>query len=151
MSTEIPVKDCEEMVRSMGNMFGLLYLHFAKTILDELGPSKGKEVILKAVRNYGLERGRRIREKVLAAGLPLTVENFRKFSDLPPLGWNIKNGEVLSCAYAQPWIEQGEYKIGSIYCEVDVAKYEGYNPEIKVERLKSILLGQNCCKYRISL
>ena len=151
MSEKISVKDCEEMVRNMGNMFGQLYLQFAKTIMEELGPIKGKELVLKAVRRYGLERGKRIREKVLAADLPLTVENFQKYNDLPSLGWKIQDGEVLSCSYAEPWIEHEEYQIGSLYCEVDVAKYEGYNPEIKVERLKSILLGDKCCKYRISI
>ena len=146
----ISTLECALQVQTMGKMFGLLYYHFAKTIVDELGEEEGKNLILKSVRSYGYERGRKIKEEVQKQGLELTVENFGKFSDLPSLGWGEGEG-LVHCPYAQPWIEKGDEELGMLYCEVDVAKYTGYNPEIKVERLKSILTGQNCCEYRIEL
>ena len=82
----ISTHECALQVQTMGKMFGLLYYHFAKTIVDELGEEEGKTLILKSVRSYGYERGRKIKEEVQKQGLELTVENFGKFSDLPSLG-----------------------------------------------------------------
>lgn len=145
----IPIKECDRQVKVMGTMFGQLYYHFAKTLVDEFGEEEGKRLILKAVRGYGHERGQKIKEEVLKRGLPLTVENFSKFSDLPSLGWEGKGEEITFCPYAQPWIEKGAEDLGILYCEVDMVKYEAYNPEIKVDRLKSVLQGQECCEYLI--
>lgn len=145
----ISTKECDRQVKVMGIMFGQLYYHFAKTLVDEFGEEEGKRLILKAVRSYGHERGQKIREEVLQRGLPLTVENFSKFSDLPTLGWEGEGEEITFCPYAQPWIEKGVEDLGILYCEVDMAKYEAYNSEIKVERLKSVLKGQECCEYLI--
>jgi predicted ArsR family transcriptional regulator len=149
MEETISIPDCTKMVRRMGNMFGLLYYHFAKTLVDELGEEKGKELITKAVHNYGEERGRAIREEVLSQGLKLSVENFYKFSDLPEFGWESDEEGVTYCCYAQPWLERNEGELGKLYCEVDIAKIKAYNPKIKVKRLSSILEGKHCCKYQI--
>jgi len=77
------------------------------------------------------------------------VENFNKFSDLPPLGWDVKDDKFFYCPYVQPWLEKGTEDLGLFYCEVDFAKYEGYNPALRVERLKSILEGHDYCELRI--
>ena len=142
-------EECTRQVRAMGHMFGLLYYHFAKTLVEELGEEEGKRLILKAVRSYGYERGRKTKEEVQKRGLGLTVENFSKFGDLPSLGWDAEAGKVVYCPYAQPWLEKGAEDLGILYCEVDIAKYKAYNPEIEVERLKSVLKGHECCEYRI--
>lgn len=145
----ISIKECAQQVRTIGYMFGLLYYHFAKTLVEELGETEGKRLILKAVQSYGYERGLKIKEDVQKRGLELTVENFKKFSDLPPLGWEYEAGKLVYCPYAQPWLEKGVEDLGSLYCEVDIALYKAYNPAIKVERLKSVLKGDNCCEYYI--
>ena len=145
----ISTDECAQQVRTMGYMFGLLYYHFAKTLVEELGEEEGKRLILKAVRSYGHERGLKIKEEVQKRGLELTVENYKKFSDLPPLGWDVKAGKLVYCSYAQPWIEKGAEDLGNLYCEVDIALYEAYNPTIKIERLKSVLTGHECCEYNI--
>jgi hypothetical protein len=67
----------------MGVLMGQLYLHFAKTLVRELGEEEGKRLTLKAVSSYGTERGRATRQAVEVAGLEPTLENFFKFSDLP--------------------------------------------------------------------
>ncbi|MFX0199521.1 MAG: L-2-amino-thiazoline-4-carboxylic acid hydrolase [Candidatus Hodarchaeota archaeon] len=146
---KILTDECTQQVRTMGYMFGLLYYHFAKTLVEELGEEEGKRLILNAIRSYGHERGFKIKEEVQKRGLELTVENFKKFSDLPPLGWDSEAGKLVYCSYAQPWLEKGAEDLGNLYCEVDIALYEAYNPTIKVERLRSVLKGQECCEYNI--
>ncbi len=147
MTKKITLEECTKQVRRMGNLFGLLYYHFAKTIINELGDKRGKELILKAVYSYGVERGQVIREKVLAAGLDLTLENFFKFQRLPSLGWEADEEGVTYCCYAEPWIQRDKQELGKLYCEIDFAKIEGYNPKIRMSRISTILDGEACCKY----
>ncbi|MFX1577102.1 MAG: L-2-amino-thiazoline-4-carboxylic acid hydrolase [Promethearchaeota archaeon] len=140
-------EDCRHQVRRMGNLFGRLYYHFANTLVNELGHQKGKELILKAVHSYGTENGKEIREKVLAQGLDLTMENFFKFQSLPALGWESNEEGVTYCSYAEPWIARAEQEIGKLYCEVDFAKIKAYNPKIRVKRVTTILDGDPHCSY----
>lgn len=145
----ISTDECAQQVRTMGYMFGLLYYHFAKTLVEELGEEEGKRLILKAVRSYGHERGLKIKEEVRKRGLELTVENFKKFSDLPPLGWDVEAEKLVYCSFAQPWLEKGAKDLGNLYCEVDIALYQAYNPAIKIKRLRSVLKGHEYCEYHI--
>jgi hypothetical protein len=146
----ISEKKCIQQVRGMGIMFGQLYYHFATTLLEEFGETKGKELILKAIRSYGHERGLQVKKEVLKHGLELNIENFRKFSDLPPLGWEIEDDKIKYCPYADPLLEKGFKEHGILYCEVDFAKYEAYNPDMKVKRVKSLFKDDGYCKYEYS-
>jgi len=141
--------DCIEQVRQMGVLMGQLYLHFAKTLTNELGVTEGKRLILKAVVSYGAERGRATREAVEGAGLEPTLENFYRFSDLPRLGWDTNEEGTTYCCYAEPWLKQGEEELGQLYCEVDIAKIQAYNPNINIRRTKSLLDGDSHCHYII--
>ncbi len=147
MTEMISAMDCTKQVRRMGNLFGLLYYHFAKTLIEELGVENGKKLIRKSVQSFGAERGRVIREKVLAEGLELSIENFFKFHWLPTLGWEHDEKGVIYCSYAEPWIERGEHELGKLYCEIDFAKVEAYNPRIRVKRDTTILNGEACCSF----
>jgi len=40
----------------------LLYDHFSRVLIDELGEEKGKELIQKTIKNYGDECGLEVRE-----------------------------------------------------------------------------------------
>ena len=79
--------------------------------------------------------------------MDLTLENFFKFQRLPSLGWEVDEEGVTYCCYAEPWIERGEVELGKLYCEIDFAKIEGYNPKIRMNRVSTILNGEACCKY----
>ncbi|MDO8122795.1 MAG: L-2-amino-thiazoline-4-carboxylic acid hydrolase [Candidatus Hermodarchaeota archaeon] len=142
----ISEKDCTKQVRQVGNQVGLLYYHFAKTLVNELGEAEGKRLILEAIRSYGNERGATIREKVENAGLELTIENFAKFSDLPSSGWEYTDEGTTYCCYAEAWMDRGVENLGRLYCEVDFALIKAYNPKIQATRVGSILDGDPCCK-----
>ena len=147
--TRILESECAQQVRQMGVLMGMLYLHFAKTLISELGEAEGKRLILKAVSSYGTERGRATRQAVDDAGLEPTLENFYKFSDLPQLGWDANEQGTTYCCYAEPWLKRAEEEIGQLYCEVDIAKIKAYNPDLKIQRTKSLLEGDSFCHYII--
>jgi len=146
MNDMISEKDCAKQVRKVGNQVGLLFYHFTKILVDELGEVEGKRLVLEAVRNYGTERGQAIREKVKTAGLELTIENFAKFSDLPASGWEYTDEGTTYCCYAETWMDRGVEDLGRLYCEVDFALIKAFNPKIRVKRVGSILDGDPCCK-----
>jgi hypothetical protein len=141
--------ECVQQVRQMGILMGQLYLHFAKTLISELGAEEGKRLILKAVTNYGAERGRTTRQVVEDAGLKPTLENYYRFSDLPQFGWDANEEGTTYCCYAEPWLKRGEEELGRLYCEVDIAKIKAYNPNIRIRRMKSLLDGDSHCHYII--
>ena len=149
LDTRILKSECAQQVRQMGILMGQLYLHFAKTLISDLGVEDGKRLILKAITSYGAERGRVTRQAVEEVGLKPTLENYYRFSDLPRLGWDANEEGTTYCCYAEPWLKRGEEELGQLYCEVDIAKIKAYNPNIKIRRTKSLLTGDSHCHYII--
>ncbi|MEM2894261.1 MAG: L-2-amino-thiazoline-4-carboxylic acid hydrolase [Candidatus Bathyarchaeia archaeon] len=141
-------EEAAEQVRRVGYLFGLMFYHFANILTERLGEEEGVKLIKEAVKRFGLERGRRMREKADAMGLEPTPENFRKVSDLPEVGWGGATRETY-CPFAEAWFEKGAIELCKLYCEVDIWKYIGYNPKISVKRTSWILEGDNECRYEI--
>jgi len=141
--------EAEEQIRRLGRLFGLLFYHFSDLLVEELGEQRGRELVKKAVKQFGLDRARRIREKVLAMGLEPTLENYRKAADLPEIGWGGKTRES-HCPFAEVWFEKGAVDLCKLYCDVDIWKYVGYNPDIKVKRKAWILEGDRDCRYEVT-
>ncbi|MCD6480350.1 L-2-amino-thiazoline-4-carboxylic acid hydrolase [Candidatus Bathyarchaeota archaeon] len=143
-------EEVAEQVRRLGRMFGLLFYHFSKVIIEELGEERGRELIREVIRRFGLERGQRMRERALSMGLEPTLENFHKVSDLPEVGWGGAPREHF-CPFAEVWFEKDAIELGKLYCDVDIWKYKGYNPHIEVERKRWILEGDDECKYELRM
>jgi predicted hydrocarbon binding protein len=133
----------------------LLHYCYAKTLIEELGEERGKELILKAIHSYGENVGKKVKEETLAKGLNLLVENYQE--DLPSLGWGIERvtveGEprarVHECHLASVWKELGVPEIGRLYCYVDQAKYKAYNPNLECIHLKNVLEGDPYCELAV--
>jgi len=143
-------------LKSMITRTALIHYAFAKTIIDELGKEKGKELAKKAIRLYGEMVGKKVREKTLAKGLPILPENFQ--DDLPALGWasrekvmvdGEKRARVHTCYLAEAWKELGDPEIGRLYCFVDQAKYEAYDPDLECVHTKNVLDGDPYCELAV--
>jgi hypothetical protein len=133
----------------------LIHYCYAKTLVEELGEERGRELILKAIRLYGEEVGKGVREAALAKGLELRPENYQE--DLPSLGWEIErvvvDGEprarVHVCHLANVWKELGAPELGRLYCRVDQAKYEAYNPDLVCVHESNLLDGDRFCELAV--
>jgi len=152
----ITKEEAFQQVKSMITRAALIHWAFTKTLVDELGEKKGKALAKKAIEVYGKEVGKRVKERTLARGLPLTRENFQ--DDLPDLGWAEREkveveGEnrsrVYTCHLARVWQELGVPELGRIYCFVDQAKYEAYNPELQCVHVKNVLDGDPYCELAV--
>jgi predicted ArsR family transcriptional regulator len=138
-----------EQVRTMARLFGLMFYHFSNLAVEEMGEEEGKKFIAEAVKRFGLERAKRVKEEVEKMGLEPVLENYGKVLDLPRIGWGGSTRETF-CPFAEVWIEKGAEDLCKLYCEVDIWKFVGYNPDIKVKRVRSVLEGDKDCKYEIS-
>jgi predicted ArsR family transcriptional regulator len=141
-------QECFDQVRAMARLFGLMFYHFSNLAVEELGDEKGKEFVAEAVKRFGLERAERVRKEVEKMGLEPVLENYNKVLDLPRIGWGGKTREDF-CPFAEIWIAKGAEDLCKLYCEVDIWKFVGYNPDIKVKRIRSVLEGDRDCAYEI--
>ena len=131
----------------------LLYYHLAKEVVQTFG-QQGEEAIARAMENFGRERGLTIKAKVEEEDLPLTLDNLARFYDLPVTGaWRTTarisprraTHMVEYCPFAKIWRQRKAENLGLLYCKVEDALKQAYNPDIISEQSKSLMAGQDCC------
>ncbi len=142
-------KDAEEQVRAMARLFGLMFYHFANLLVERFGEAEGRRLVMEAVKRFGLERGERMKKKAVETGLKPVLVNLSNVNDLPRVGWG-GSGREAYCPFAEVWIEKRAEELCKPYCAVDIWKMEGYNPRIKVKRLRWVLDGDRDCNYQMN-
>ncbi|MBI2287526.1 MAG: L-2-amino-thiazoline-4-carboxylic acid hydrolase [Chloroflexi bacterium] len=150
----VPLEEAKEQVRKVCARLGLLHIAFARTLVNELGEKKGKELILKAIKDYGVRIGEEARAAAAAKGLDNSPVNFK--SDLPLYGMHdggeaVKVGgetrrRAYGCVMGKVWNELGEGELGRLYCYVDPAKYMAFNPDFKLAHVKALPDGDEYCE-----
>jgi hypothetical protein len=128
--------------------------------VNALGEEEGKRLISAAIQAYGEACGSAIRAEILGLGLPLSAENFTRPRDLPRYGFahgsvQTPEGEthatVTYCPLAATFKAQGEKaaRLGRLYCNVDQAKQQAYNPEYACVHVKNVLDGDAYCEFAL--
>jgi hypothetical protein len=153
----VPADEARKAIQAMSRRVGLLHLCYARRLVRELGEARGREVVQQAIWDYGREVGDATRKRVEALGLEPTPANMPKGSDLSPLGFDHRHATVdgepriqsLSCVLAEVWREYGEEDLGRLYCLVDPAKMQAYNPQWTLVHTKRIPLGDECCELAV--
>ncbi len=131
--------------------FADLYFHFAKVLVDALGPARGMALIEAAVRHRAAERGAAMRKSAIASGVPLTVEGWRQVTDIPFLAWDPALGR-LTCPYAAAWLPRFEAEpwfraVACRYCEVnDAAVTETFTGTTTQRITRNVLAGDATCE-----
>ncbi len=155
---KIPLEEAEKEVELVSQRLAFLHLCYAKTLTEELGEERGKEMILKAIKRYGKKIGERRREEIEEKGLEPTAENFSEGDVLriPKFGMHTDletneegNMELYGCAMGKFWKEEDEGDLGKLYCYVDPAKYLGYNDKYIQVHKKVLPAGYNCCEFDV--
>jgi len=150
----IPADAAHQAVEGMTRRVALLHLSYARMLVQELGEERGRELISRAIWDYGTRIGEQTRERVEALGLEPTAENFGKGSDLSPIGFDSQRttveGEgrtqVFGCVLAEVWQQYGEEELGGLYCLVDPAKMQGYDPGWTMVHTKKVTDGEEFCE-----
>ncbi len=150
-------QEAEQAVRDMCRRIGLLHISYARTLVEALGEERGHDMIRRAIWAYGSTVGQWTRDKVAQQGLEPTMENIDKGSDLSPLGFErstvVVEGEsrsrVHNCPIADVWLELGEEELGGLYCLIDPAKMQAYDPDWTVVHLKKVTEGAPFCEMAV--
>lgn len=147
-------------VQLMSRRLATLYYYMVNSMLEELPEEQTERIIKRAIDGYGHYWGEYCREKVLACGLPLTPNHYDYGKDLPSRGLSegrdlISNDEETlqeykGCLFAQVFKELNFERWGRLYCYVDFAKFEAYNPELMAEHQKNVLDGDDSCVLHVT-
>lgn len=135
----------------------LLHLAYAEMLVDEFGDTRGRELVVKAIRRYGEKIAAKARRGAQAQGLPLEPEHYGAGGpNWPSIGAaeDVEQSEVDGeprtyirvCGLAKAWREQGNESLGRLYCLVDAAKMMAYNPAYKVIHLQAEPDGDERCE-----
>lgn len=146
--------DVVEEVRKACRQFAMLYFHFSKTLVEELGEDKATKLIQKAVFELSLERSEQMREKAVGLGLEPKFENFGAVSDLPFIGWKGWEPSMggVRCPYAETWLKYYEkypwFKLlAPLYCDViDTTNIENYSRTHSHRITKNLVKGDPSCE-----
>jgi len=150
-----PEDGWEKDVWLMARRAALLYLHFARLAVEELGQERGEEFIREAITRYGLDCGREAAESVRKMGLEPVPENLAQAPDLPSRGWRTETvsgpdgteeHRLVLCPLAVVFQQRGEESLGRLYCLVDEAKVEGFNCRYECYHAHNVLDGDAFCQ-----
>ena len=153
----VSLADAKEQVSKVCKRLALLHLSFAKTLVEEYGEEKGKELVLKAIKNYGIRVGEGAKERASKSGLDNSPGHFK--GDLPTYGMHdsVQNENVdgeshtkaYGCVMGKVWRELGENELGRLYCYVDPSKFMAFNPDFKLIHIKAIPDGDEYCEFAV--
>jgi len=129
----VPLREAENEVKVVTQRLALLHLAYAKTLVEEFGWKKGKLLILKAIKEYGLRVADRTK---------------RGYQSLPKYGfWERREGKPQLCELGKIVLEYGELDIGSLYCLIDPAKTMADNPNEKLSHTLCLTVGDDHCEF----
>jgi len=153
----VTLKDAIEQVKTAVTRIALIHLGFSKTIVEELGGKKGKELIIKSMIEYGKLVGKQTskgKQDLPHYGLhDKYLYDDHEFIDTRkcpvPRGkdFDFARYRVFGCMLAKVFRELGEEELGHLYCYVDSAKSMATDPSRKLIHTACEPLGDDCCAF----
>jgi hypothetical protein len=137
----------------------LLMAWISRQVCQRIGPVKGEQLIRKAIRRYGEERGQRMALRAKEHGKELSMVNYMIFGE-----WSAAPGEieqhleqnnhhnmrmlVSHCPWNAAWLENDLLEYGRLYCqEIDLALLRGFNPELRMDVIKTQTNDHQPCDF----
>ena len=129
----VPLSEAENEVKVVTQRLALLHLAYAKTMVEELGWDRGKQLILDSMKRYGEYVAERTRQG---------------HQGLPRYGfWERREGKPNLCELGKVMLELGEPGLGSMYCFIDPAKTMAADPSKKMVHTRCMILGDDECSF----
>jgi len=114
-------EDVTTETRKMAKQLAMVYYHFAKSIVEEMGEIEGTKFVKKVLKKVAIERGEAMRSEAARLHLPFNQESLLKVNDLPKYTFPA-NGHSggFYCPYADFWKGKGELgqKLGLLWCNI---------------------------------
>lgn len=137
----------------------MMFAFLAKHAIALCG-DQGRDAILKAITQYGNERGKRMALNAKAHGDPLTTMTNQAYgewkTDYPG---QMEFGQICTeptlqtyiskCAWCQAWQKHNITEYGKYYCvNIDNAVYQGFRPDLTCTPInRSMSFGGDCCRF----
>jgi len=137
----------ELMPRHHAALFGII----ARNAIEHYG-EEGRAAVIQAVKEYGLQRGRRMRKRAMRNGDAATMAAYRAYCEWKAPEGSIRSAVVqrspvlvtrtLSCPWYNSWKEHGLSEEGGCYCDhVDKYLAMGFDEDLKLEVKRSFSDG----------
>ena len=150
----VPLEEAMEQVRTVGIRLALMHLAYARTLVQEHGMEKGRDLIIKAMMAYGKLVGER--KKPGRQDLPwygfhdkyvYKDKNFVDTREQPTDDFDYAFYKVYGCILAKTFLEYDEPELGSLYCYVDPAKSMTADPACKLIHTACEVCGDDFCAF----
>ncbi len=129
----VPLTEAENEVKVVTKRLALLHLAYARTLVDEFGWERGKQLVLDSIRRYGVY---------------VADQMAKGEQSLPKYGfWERREGKPNLCELGKVMIEMGETELGSLYCLIDPAKTMAGDPSRKMIHTRCMILGHDECRF----
>ena len=146
------------------DIYGLIYAHMAKEMIETFG-KEGEEAVRRAIRNFGIDRGKRLRARHEKEGRPINLDTLFKHYDLGgtradtrfsrtllELTENTRYSLTLRCPVQERWREVGPSEYGVIYCEeFHPAMWNAYLEGTVTLLPKLLSRGDEHCQFEVFL
>ena len=151
---KVPLDEAMAQVRTVGIRLALMHLAYARTIVQEHGLEKGRDLIIKAMMAYGKLVGER--NKAGHQDLPwygfhdkymYKDKTYLDTREEPADDFDHAFLKVYGCILAKTFLEYGEPELGALYCYVDPAKSMADNPECKLIHTACEVCGDEFCAF----
>ncbi len=150
----------EQDIAEFGDLWALMYSVMAREMVDSFG-EEGKEALIRAVKAYGAARGKRLRERHEAQGLPINMRSLFEHYDLPGHPDNEKERTKFTdnylesytylCPYERIWRARECNDVGLIYCQYfHHAFWQTYRPDIDVQIPEILTKDDPRCLFLVS-
>ena len=135
----VPTEEALKAVEAALARLAILHLAFSKTLVDEFGEKKGKDLIAKAIIEYGT----------------LIVERLQKGRpDLTQFGLCEESGQyedgrhfVRGCTLGKVFKEHDALDPGYLYCYVDASRMMALHPDTKIVHPTCEACGDDDCTF----
>ncbi len=151
---KVPLDEAMEQVRIVGARLAMMHRAYARLLVEVHGPEKGKDLIIKAMMEYGKMVGRR--NKSGRQDLPVygfhdkyvyEDKAFVDTRDQPRDDFDFAAYKVFGCILAKTFLELGEPELGALYCYVDPAKSMAVDPSAKLIHTACEVCGDKYCAF----
>jgi len=66
------------------------------------------------------------------------------------VGENIRESKTVQCLYTDVWNKWGAPEVGyQWHCAIDFAFVKALHPNLRLERTKTLMLGDDCCNFKM--
>jgi predicted hydrocarbon binding protein len=138
------LEEAKQQVRIAMTRTALLHLAFSRTLIEEFGEQRGKELVLRAIMEYGRRVGERVKRGL--PDLPKYGVIGREESDGSGDKWS-ENYKAYDCVFATTFKEYGQLDVGSLYCYVDPAKSMAADSNQKLIHRDCAACGDDYCTF----